>query len=101
MPRLAPAAVSLLSLLRKAAYKARRRTATKKIFAWHMPPLSLPRAPSRTTRRRVNFGPWRWVRSASCIGDIGTSPIYAFREAVVAATGEAAVVHDTCWASSR
>src|SRR5215813_10629156 len=27
-------------------------------------------------------------------GDIGTSPIYAFREAVVAATGEAAVVHD-------
>ena len=28
-------------------------------------------------------------------GDIGTSPIYAFREAVVAATGEAAVVHDT------
>ena len=31
MPRWAPAAVSLLSLLRKAAYKARRRTATKKI----------------------------------------------------------------------
>ena len=28
-------------------------------------------------------------------GDIGTSPIYAFREAVVAATGEAAVAHDT------
>ena len=28
-------------------------------------------------------------------GDIGTSPIYAFREAVVAATGESAVVHDT------
>ena len=26
-------------------------------------------------------------------GDIGTSPIYAFREAVVAATGEAAVAH--------
>src|SRR4030095_1595707 len=28
-------------------------------------------------------------------GDIGTSPIYAFREAVVAATGEAAVGPDT------
>src|SRR6202521_3534393 len=28
-------------------------------------------------------------------GDIGTSPIYAFREAVVAATGEAVVAHDT------
>jgi KUP system potassium uptake protein len=28
-------------------------------------------------------------------GDIGTSPIYAFREAVVAATSEAAVGHDT------
>ena len=28
-------------------------------------------------------------------GDIGTSPIYAFREAVVAATGEATVAHDT------
>src|SRR6516164_8842343 len=28
-------------------------------------------------------------------GDIGTSPIYAFREAVVAATGESAVAHDT------
>ncbi|MBO0742294.1 MAG: KUP/HAK/KT family potassium transporter, partial [Hyphomicrobiaceae bacterium] len=28
-------------------------------------------------------------------GDIGTSPIYAFREAAVAATGEAAVAHDT------
>ena len=26
-------------------------------------------------------------------GDIGTSPIYAFREAVVAATGEATVAH--------
>jgi KUP system potassium uptake protein len=28
-------------------------------------------------------------------GDIGTSPIYAFREAVVAATGEAVVAHTT------
>jgi KUP system potassium uptake protein len=28
-------------------------------------------------------------------GDIGTSPIYAFREAVVAATGESVVAHDT------
>src|SRR3954454_18269197 len=28
-------------------------------------------------------------------GDIGTSPIYAFREAVVAATGEAVVAHNT------
>jgi len=28
-------------------------------------------------------------------GDIGTSPIYAFREAVVAATGEAVVAPDT------
>jgi KUP system potassium uptake protein len=28
-------------------------------------------------------------------GDIGTSPIYAFREAAVAATGEATVAHDT------
>ena len=28
-------------------------------------------------------------------GDIGTSPIYAFREAVVAATGEAPVAPDT------
>jgi KUP system potassium uptake protein len=28
-------------------------------------------------------------------GDIGTSPIYAFREAVIAATGEAAVAPDT------
>ena len=28
-------------------------------------------------------------------GDIGTSPIYAFREAVVAATGQAAVAPDT------
>ena len=34
-------------------------------------------------------------------GDIGTSPIYAFREAVVAATGEAQVTPDTVWASSR
>jgi KUP system potassium uptake protein len=28
-------------------------------------------------------------------GDIGTSPIYAFREAVVAAAGEAVVTPDT------
>jgi KUP system potassium uptake protein len=40
-----------------------------------------------------------WPLSLGAIGvvygDIGTSPIYAFREAVIAATGEAAVVHDT------
>jgi KUP system potassium uptake protein len=40
---------------------------------------------------------WRLTLGAIGVvyGDIGTSPIYAFREAVVAATGEAAVAPDT------
>ena len=34
-------------------------------------------------------------------GDIGTSPIYAFREAVVAATGESPVAQARFWAFFR
>jgi KUP system potassium uptake protein len=53
------------------------------------------KAPKQVEDRSARFWPLTLGAIGVVYGDIGTSPIYAFREAVVAATGEGQVTRDT------
>jgi len=55
----------------------------------------VPKSAKQEEAQARRFWPLTLGAIGVVYGDIGTSPIYAFREAVVAATGEAAVAHDT------
>ena len=88
------ATATLLSLVRKAAYKAPRRPARRRPCMAHASAVAAKGAKQDDAQTR-QFWPLALGAIGVVYGDIGTSPIYAFREAVVAATGEAAVVHDT------
>ena len=50
-------------------------------------------AVSRPTRRRV-FGPWRFGSIGVVYGDIGTSPLYALKESLIAASAGGALTRE-------
>ena len=57
--------------------------------------IAAPKSAKQDEAQARQFWPLALGAVGVVYGDIGTSPIYAFREAVVAATGEAVVAHNT------